>query len=212
VDQEILYVADPMCSWCWGFAPVIEKIEAEFGDRATLGLVLGGLRAGNTEVLSEEKKRYSLEHWHRVHDLTQQPFNFAFNLPQGWVYDTEPACRAAVVVRELKPGATFAYFKALQRAFYVDNQDLTQPAVLASLAEPFGLEREAFSARWRDETTKRETSQDFLRAQRLGVQGFPSIVLKDTQGYVRLTSGYQRYEHLEPHLKTWLNGGLRVTN
>ena len=26
---HFIYFADPMCSWCWGFAPVIEKIAAE---------------------------------------------------------------------------------------------------------------------------------------------------------------------------------------
>jgi len=204
VDKEILYVADPMCSWCWGFAPVIEKIGANFGDRVTLSLVVGGLRAGNTEVLSEEKKQYSLQHWHRVHELTKQPFDFAFNLPEGFVYDTEPSCRAAVVVRTLKPEATFAYFKALQRAFYVENQDLTQSAILASLAEPFGVARKTFVTQWNDEATKSETTQDFSRAQSLGVRGFPSLVFGDEHGYALLTSGYQRYEQLVPQLEAWL--------
>ena len=31
VDKEIIYVGDPMCSWCWGFSPVLKRIEAEYG-------------------------------------------------------------------------------------------------------------------------------------------------------------------------------------
>ncbi len=35
----MLYFADPMCSWCWGFSPVIDRVESEFGDRFDLNLV-----------------------------------------------------------------------------------------------------------------------------------------------------------------------------
>jgi len=43
---HLLYVADPMCSWCWGFAPVIADICAAFGDRLPVRPVMGGLRPG----------------------------------------------------------------------------------------------------------------------------------------------------------------------
>ncbi|MCK7496210.1 MAG: hypothetical protein MZW92_38730 [Comamonadaceae bacterium] len=35
------YVADPMCSWCWGFAPVIEGIKAAYCERMKIALMLG---------------------------------------------------------------------------------------------------------------------------------------------------------------------------
>ena len=25
--KTLYYVADPMCSWCWGFQPVLEKVK-----------------------------------------------------------------------------------------------------------------------------------------------------------------------------------------
>ncbi len=28
---HLVYVADPMCSWCWGFSPVIDAIRERFG-------------------------------------------------------------------------------------------------------------------------------------------------------------------------------------
>nr|MBA3324286.1 DsbA family protein [Paracoccaceae bacterium] len=47
-QAHLLYVADPMCSWCWGFAPVIADIRAAFRDRLPLHLVMGGLRPGTS--------------------------------------------------------------------------------------------------------------------------------------------------------------------
>lgn len=203
MDKEILYVADPMCSWCWGFSPVIEAIRKDFGAQATVRLVVGGLRAGNTAVLSEARKQYSLEHWRRVHELSGQPFDFEFRTPAGFVYDTEPSCRAVVVVRNLKPESAFPYFKAVQHAFYVENEDVTNRRILADLAKPFEVEAEAFIEAFDSTAKQSETANDFQFAQRLGVSGFPSVVLNDQNGYKLLTSGYQSYEKLKPRLDAW---------
>ena len=44
---RFIYFADPMCSWCWGFAPVIEQtLRRRYGEAIPVRLVLGGLRPG----------------------------------------------------------------------------------------------------------------------------------------------------------------------
>ena len=45
MTTRLLYVMDPMCSWCWGFAPVVETLAAQ-ANRAGIELqvVVGGLR------------------------------------------------------------------------------------------------------------------------------------------------------------------------
>jgi len=44
--HQFVYFADPMCSWCYGFAPVIAALAERFEGRLGLQLVMGGLRAG----------------------------------------------------------------------------------------------------------------------------------------------------------------------
>ena len=41
-DKRLVYFADPMCSWCYGFSPVITAIAERFEDRMPLQLVMGG--------------------------------------------------------------------------------------------------------------------------------------------------------------------------
>src|SRR3712207_8936900 len=48
-------------------------------------------------------------HWEHVAELTGQPFEFAFFDRQGFVYDTEPACRAVATVREQRPELALPY-------------------------------------------------------------------------------------------------------
>ena len=51
------------------------------------------------------------------------------------MYDTEPACRAMVTMRRLAPDKALGFMAAIQRAFYGNNQDVTQAEVLAAIAE-----------------------------------------------------------------------------
>ena len=47
-NARLLYVMDPMCSWCWGFAPVAQAlIEQADAAGVPLALVMGGLRTGH---------------------------------------------------------------------------------------------------------------------------------------------------------------------
>ena len=43
---ELLYFANPMCSWCWGFAPVIRHIVQEHREAVRLTVALGALGHG----------------------------------------------------------------------------------------------------------------------------------------------------------------------
>ena len=179
MNREILFFADPMCSWCWGFSPVLDAIGEHFGDQAPVSLVVGGLRPGTTEVMSDQMKASIRHHWEEVGRTTGQPFSFAFFERDGFVYDTEPACRAAVTVRNLKPEAALAYFRALNRGFFTD----------------------AFtSAQMIDETIN-----DFRYARGLGITGFPALVAKDDGGLAALTLGYRPFEALKPVIESWLS-------
>jgi len=95
---HLIYFADPMCSWCWGFAPVIDAIRERFGRDLPIRLIMGGLRPGTTKPMTEAAKRTTREHWEHVHEASGQPFDFTFFEREGFVYDTEPAAKAVVVV------------------------------------------------------------------------------------------------------------------
>lgn len=62
--------------------------------RRRFHLVAGGLRAGHGAALDPNTRGYILGHWQTVQQTTGQPFRFDDALPEGFVYDTEPACRA----------------------------------------------------------------------------------------------------------------------
>ena len=201
MDEEnglpiIWYFADPMCSWCWGFSPVIARIKQEYGASLRVSLNMGGLRPGTRSAMTTELRNEILHHWESVHRLTGQPFQFENAMPEGFVYDTEPASRAVLAFARLQPSRTFDFFSRIQAEFYAEGIDVTQPAVLSDIATEFGLDGQEFLSLFQSDEMKDATQKHFARTRNAGIQGFPTLVWQYGDEVELLTAGYLPYEQL----------------
>jgi putative protein-disulfide isomerase len=203
--RRLLYFADPMCSWCWGFSPVMDAIARACAGLVPIRLCAGGLRAGETRPMDDRSRAYVRHHWEQVAAQTGQPFDFGFFDRAHFVYDTEPACRAVVAMRNLAPDAALAYLAAVQRAFYAENRDATREDDLARVAAPFASPDE-FRTVFRAPEMHEATQADFRLTHGLGIQGFPTVLLQDGRQLTALTTGWQPFEVLAEPLGAWLAG------
>ena len=197
--MQLVYIADPMCSWCYGFGPELAKLLARHPD-AALDLVMGGLRPFNTQPTTAEFRGMLLEHWRHVSTASGLPFSESALDRPGFVYDTEPACRAVVTARGIDAAKALAYMKAVQLAFYRDRRDVTNAGELADVAAECGFDRDTFLMRFDSQSMRDETRADFARTQSLGVGGFPTLgAVHGSQLYL-VTSGYVTDDVLEYRL------------
>ena len=210
VDKEIIYVGDPMCSWCWGFSPVLKRIEAEYGPHAPLRVIVGGLHAFDTDPMNDEYKARIKHHWEQVAEATGQPFNYAFFDRGGFVLDTEPACRATVVVRRMKPEALLSFYERIHKGYYVEDTDTTKLETFVDYALKEGIDGNEFAEAFESDVARLETIGDFTWCQQSGVTGFPTMVLREDETMAALSVGYQPYEALQPILDAWMTGELSV--
>ena len=205
-SAQLIYIMDPMCSWCWGFSPVMQQVlEQAQAAGVKVSLRVGGLRTGPQALLDDSKRAYILQHWRAVADASGQPFNFAEALPSGFVYNTEPACRALVVARKLDDTRLFGFLQRLQQAFYQHAQDITQAAVLRELAEQAGYDSTAFCLAFDAIEAQAATQAEFAWVSNLAVRGFPTLLAENQQQYALITNGYQPYTALEPLLSRWMS-------
>ncbi len=198
------YFADPMCSWCWGFSPVIEALRDAYRERMKIALVLGGLRH-ETVPMTATNREEILHHWHQVHARTGQPFRFENALPSGFVYDTEPACRAVAAVGGLDPALTFPLFRAIQSAFYAEGRDVTQPGVLAELAAGLGADKHAFLQAFDSDAARARTQAHFRQARQAGVRGFPALILQQDLQLHSVSNGCLPLETVRAALDAYLD-------
>jgi putative protein-disulfide isomerase len=209
---QLVYFAYPMCSWCYGFAPVVSALAEHYEGRMPVRLVMGGLRAGNTTPMRPEDKDYIRNAWTRVGAATGQPFDMTFFERDSFTYDTEPACRAVVTARRLLPRLALPFMGRLQQAFYAENRDTTSAETIADVAEESGFNRSGFSAAFDSAETRNETFRDFLSAQELGIRGFPTLLAGSVEkGYALVTNGYRPLGELAEPLQRWLASGAPVT-
>ncbi|WP_315289888.1 DsbA family protein [Ectopseudomonas oleovorans] len=202
--SRLLYVMDPMCSWCWGFAPVVEALaEQAAAASVPLQIVVGGLRRDQVAVDAAARVRY-LGYWQAVNASTGQLFDFEHGLPEGMVYDTEPACRALVTARNLHAPSAWTLLKLIQQAFYTEGADVTQASVLVQLAEQAGIPRIEFAEAFDSQAMQEATAADFTWVQDLGIAGFPTLLAERDGQLALLTNGYQPLEVLAPLLGRWL--------
>jgi len=203
-QQHLIYFADPMCSWCWGFSTVIDNILHSFSGRLSVRLVMGGLRPGESEPMSEDDKARTRLHWQQVEAASGQTFNFDFFQRKAFVNNTEPACRAVVAARRLVPENAVSMLKALQTAFYKENQDVTNPKEIINIAASQGFDVDTFSAEFEDIDTMDDTRADFWFAQNSGINSFPTLVAVQKDQYQAVTIGFSPWEEVGPSLEKWL--------
>jgi putative protein-disulfide isomerase len=177
-----VYIADPMCSWCYGFAPHLAVLRERFAD-VPLHVVTGGLRAFETRVMDAELKHALRHHWNEVRRRSGQPFSERLFDRDDFVYDTEPACRAVVAVREHEPARAQAMLHAIQHAFYAEGRDVTRAGVLADVYAGLcardgdgGFDPETFAAAWASEAIRTATREDFALRRQWGIGGFPTLL------------------------------------
>lgn len=210
MEREIIYVGDPMCSWCWGFSPVLQRIAAKYAEPAPMRLVVGGLHAFDTDPMNDEYKARIKHHWEQVAEATGQPFNYAFFDREGFVLDTEPACRATVVVRNMKPDALLSFYERIHKGYYVEDTDTTKLETFVEYAAKEDIDTAAFTAAYESDDAKQETAGDFAWCQQSGVTGFPTVVLREDETLAALSVGYQPFDSLEPILDAWVSGEMSV--
>lgn len=187
---RLVYVADPMCSWCWGFAPVLEELRTTFD--LPVQVVVGGLRPGpSAQPLDSSLAAYLRGTWTRIAEMTGQPFDFTPLDWEGWVYDTEMPARAVVAARTTSPALALPAFTRLQRAFYAEAVDVTDPENAALLMADVGLEPGPFLDRLRSDEVRAATWNDFRLAREMGISGFPALLVAGSGEARVLTLGYR---------------------
>lgn len=213
-QPHLVYFADPMCSWCWGFAPVVQAIRERFGPALPIRLVMGGLRPWTEQAMTAHDRADVRNHWEHVHTASGQPFDFAFFDRERFVYDTEPPSRAVVVLRRRGMDTGLAALRRIHRAFYAENRDVTDTATLAALAAEFGVDEAAFRSEFDSEAAMEETRGDFAIAQSAGIRGFPTLIAgdRDDDQYALVTHGFQPSASILPALEQWLGKAAAMSS
>lgn len=175
-DVTLYYIHDPMCSWCWGFRPTWQDLQARLPDGVRVEYLVGGLAPDSDEPMPEEMRRYLQQAWHKIHDTLGAEFNFDFWEKCQPRRSTYPACRAVLAAEGQAAGK--AMIEAIQRAYYTRAMNPSDKDTLVQLAAELGLDSERFGADLESAQIQQALLEQIDRARSLSSDGFPSLVLE----------------------------------
>ena len=203
-ENSLVYIGDPMCSWCYGFGVPLQKVLEQLPG-VPLAVVLGGLRAYNQEVMPDTLKNTLHHHWEEVTKRSGKSFGTGQFDREGYIYDTEPACRAVVTIRTHAAEHTLAMYHAIQHAFYAMGRDITQTSVLADVwnelieSQILGdikFSRSAFLEAFESDSIKTQTRNDFAMVQQWGIRGFPALIAVVNGEAQLVANGYMEADEM----------------
>ena len=186
---------DPLCGWCFGIVDALGAARRELTREVRFEVACGGLVVGERVRQVRHDEAYLRAGLATVAATTGRRASDAYLeglLVDGtWVSDSEPVVRAVVLARDTAgDDAALDLSSALSDTLYSDGLAPDDPQVLSTVADRLGLDGAAFVQSWGSEAARAATAAEMARARALGVQTYPSLLLRVQGGLVPLVAGY----------------------
>lgn len=177
--QDILiYVHDPMCSWCWGFEPTRQIIFEAVADRMQIRRMVGGLAPDSDEPMPESMRLMLQQTWQRIEQtIPGTRFNFAFWNESAPRRSTYPANRAVIAAREQGESFDQIMTTRIQQAYYLEAKNPSDNSVLIELAADIGLDAERFANNLVSGSIQQQLLAEIESARAMGINSFPSLAV-----------------------------------
>lgn len=189
--KTLLYVHDPMCSWCWGFDPVLKRLLASLPEAFAVRRLLGGLAPDSDAAMPQEMRDYVQGQWRQVQQrIPGTVFNYDFWTRCRPRRSTYPACRAVISARRQGAENDERMTRAIQRAYYTQARNPSDEQTLLELAGEIGLDVARFAGDLASDETDSLLKREIEQARSLGVAGFPSLLLLDRDVRVPVPVNY----------------------
>lgn len=203
MNQRVIFVSDPLCSWCWAMAPQLRDTMSALEGRVEFDLLLGGINVGGGEPVGDRGRRRFAELWPRVTETTGQ--TFSQRLPEGaFVYNSMRACVAIHAIRRITGEPPFEYLHELQARFFLEAEDITQPGSLADAAERLGIDRARFLDELANAALTDVAIAEFAESKRYGTHALPSVLVDSASGRRLFAGGWVSAAQLTHDLESWL--------
>ncbi|MFF0018857.1 DsbA family protein [Streptomyces sp. NPDC005374] len=199
--MKLVYVFDAYCGWSHGFTATLREVTSRHPD-LPVEVVSGGLFTGSRRVPIREFG-YVQGANAKIAELTGAAFGQAYEdvIADGsFVMDSEAAARGVAAVRQVAPDRAAELAGALQHAFYVDGLSLSEAATYRTVAQAAGLDADAVVAAFEAPDAQTEADEDFRRAARLGVTGFPTLLAVDGDSVTPLAHGHATADQVDERL------------
>lgn len=178
MTTTLYYIHDPMCSWCWGFRPTLERLLADLPADIGVQRLLGGLAPDTDKPMPQEMRVWLQQTWRTISErIPGTQFNHDFWTRCAPRRSTYPACRAVIAARRQDPKLDEAMTYAIQRAYYLQARNPSDGQTLVELAGEIGADAVAFAENLIAAEIQAELEREIELIRAMDAWRFPSLVL-----------------------------------
>ena len=197
VNVRLIYVHDPMCSWCWGFEPVREQLFGIVSERLEIRTLLGGLAPDSNALMPQAMQLMLRSTWQKIQKaIPSTEFNYAFWDDCQPRRSTYPANRAVIAARMQAEKFEKRMTLKIQQAYYLEARNPSDIDTLIRLAVDIGLDSVQFGVDIRSAEVKNELSREIDMARSLGLNSFPAMALETSAGIKTIHIDYVNVENI----------------
>ncbi len=204
-DVEVTFYTDPLCCWSWAMVPAWDRLMAELGNRLKVCYKMGGLLPSwkhfEDAVHSINRPSQMGPEWMHAAHLSGVTIN-----SQVWITDppasSYPACIAVKCVQLQSELFVEKFLHFLRKAVMLESKNIAKTAVLLDAGWLLHDEYPYFDLfRFRDDLLgnpgKEAFKKDLQEVKYLGINRFPTLVVRRSGGSSRILTGYQTHESLK---------------
>lgn len=210
----LIYVYDPLCGWCYGFHPIMEKLQKRFQDQLNIRVIPGGLAIDENAQPIGEGYSYIKDALKQVEKTTGISFgdNFRLLAEEGsYMYNSEPGCTAQTTINFLAPDYALDFAGRIQNALFNEGKNLNEPQTFTELIAEYPVSADDFLEHFHSEQMRVNTRQQFQWVQEQNASAFPTLLLEIGSDTGLMSKGYRPYDTLESHLHHLLRNLERMT-
>jgi putative protein-disulfide isomerase len=195
-NATLYYVHDPMCSWCWGYRPTWDTLQAQllqqFGQQLTIKYLVGGLAPDSDLPMPRPMQQMLQQTWQKIAEQLGTQFNHDFWHHGQPRRSTYPACRASMIARQY--GLEQQMINAIQQAYYLNARNPSDLDTLVSIAIQIGIPADPFIEQLTTSEVDKQLLQEINFAGQLPIQGFPSLVLMADNNAYPIRLDYHQWQ------------------
>ena len=187
-----------MCSWCWGYRPVSDRLLQELPDTVKLKKIVGGLAPDSDQPMPAEVRDKIATAWERIHQMLGTEFNFDFWSECEPRRSTYPACRAVLAAG--RQGKYDEMTDAIQRAYYLRAMNPSDLETLETLAAELNIDVGRFCIDVRSPEIESDLQRERSFSRKSPIDGFPSLALEIDGVMSAVTRDYMDHRPTIDHI------------
>jgi putative protein-disulfide isomerase len=204
----LLYIYDALCGWCYGFSPVIQRLNEEYKARIAFNVLSGGMIPPEHAQPIKAKAAYIASAYKTAEEYTGVKFgepylHHIFHPAESqWVEESLTPATALCLLKAADAGSAVNFAATLQKLHMQEGKDLSDGETYRPLVESLNLDPEDFIRRLSDEEWQDEARYEFALVKQLGITGFPAVVLQASEDkFYLIARGYTPYEDLSTRME-----------